>query len=216
MSRFSILAAVLLAACGGTSVQGEIDGETVGLDDAFFVQESGFYDDGDDLVHIVAGGAGGDLCQRYVELEELYEDLEDGDDSDDIVAWWADNLPEDFWQVDIYLRLDDMGDPDEELEGADWDEGLREDGEANGSFTHFLQPLDDDFWDGDVRIDDYDEYYESYLSDGGDVQVTGFSEDERISGRFQTDVVDWQGDSEGEVEVSFSATRCVDIEKYYF
>ncbi len=212
MSRFSILAAVLLAACGGTSVQGEIDGMSVPLDDAFFVQESGYFENGDDLVHVVMGGAGGDMCERYAELEELYEDIEDDDDLDELTDWWAENLPEEFWQVDITLRLDDLDEPDQELDGVSWGEGLGEDGEAYASFVHFLQPIDDDYWDNG----DEDDYYENFATDGGDLELTGYSEGERISGRFQADVVDDEGDEEGEVQINFSASRCTDVEKYYF
>lgn len=217
MSRFWILAAAMLAACGGgTSVQGEVDGLGIDLDDAYFVQESGYFDNGDDLVHIVTGGAGGDLCEMMTDYQELLEDADEDDDFDDLGAWWEENLPEDFWQVEVQLRLDDLDEPDEELDGAEWDKGLREDGEANGSLVHFVQPLDEDFWEGDVRGDDIDDYYETFYTDGGSLEVTGFDEGEHISGRFHADVVDNEGDDEGEIEIRFSATRCIAIEKYYF
>ena len=115
------------------------------------------------------------------------------------------------------MRVPDKDDDlsGEDFKGVDWDEYLEDNDESYASITHYKQLLDEDYWSGDVE--DYDDYYESWFSDGGDLKVKGHKPGDRISGKFETEAAETDdGDDAGEIVIRFDAPRCTGVEKYLF
>src|SRR5687767_4876760 len=105
------LGVLLAMGCGRVHVDGEVGGEKPILRDAYFVQEDDQFDGGDGVILLVLSGIA-DACAVD---EELYDQIGDIDDASDAEDAWQELRPEDYWQVEVTLRV---GDPDDDLAGA--------------------------------------------------------------------------------------------------
>lgn len=198
---------------GGISVKGEIDGEAPDLRWGYFVQEDEVFDGGDGMI-IVALSSNKDPC----ETDELLEgDLEDADDAGDAEDIWETYMPEDFWSLQIRMRV---GDPDDDLsgvtlEGVAWDEDLTDDDEAYGTFIHYTDFLDQEYFSG--QANDLSDYRDAWYSDSGDLDIARHKPGEKLSGTFVTEAAQTDdGDNDGDVEIRFSVERCKPMERYFF
>lgn len=206
-----------VAGCGGNSISGEIDGESVPVKSGYFAQEDDYFDGGDGVLYVRLSSID-DACTTDVAWNE---EAEDADDSADLEDVWESNLPEDFWLVDLILRV---GDPEDDLngtvlDGVAWDDGVEKDDQVYGIITHYTSHLDQEYWDAvlggpGVEVEDY---YDAWYTDGGDLELTKHSAGEKLGGRFATEVAETSdGDTQGEVEISFKVERCAEMERYLF
>ena len=202
-----MLGLMALAACNG--VRGDIDGQSVpSMPTAFFVESDDYYgNDGAIQIFLSSVDLG---CDGY---EDMNEDLEDDANSVDIEGYvdtWTDNLPEDFWQVQISLRVDDVDDPQGSIDfdAQDWDDGLADDDEGKLWVTHYTD-YPEASWP-----DIFDDISDIYVGDRGELAIRRHSPGERISGYFDAPMVDLDGDDEGEARVNFSASYCRGMEDF--
>ena len=199
---------------GGTSFSGEIDGDAPKLRNAYFIQEDNYYEGGDSQIAIIVS----DLDDPCVVDELLQADLEDaGNDAGDLEEAWESNVPEDFWEFLLVVRV---GDADDDLsksvlEGVAWDEVTEKDEQVYGIITHYVDHLDEEYWLG--YFNDLDDYGKFWYSDGGDLEIDKHKPGEMIKGRFISEAADPNdGDNEGDFTVDFKAERCKPMERYYF
>jgi len=201
----------LLAVGCGSRIKGEIDGEKIDIQSAFFVQlEEVDTDSGDGLivVYLTSIEDGCDVAVSY--SEDLLSVRQPEDEADA----WADAFPEEWWSLSLIIRVSDPGDEEDveggEYEGIDWDEELEDDEEVQGLIAHYTDHLDSQYFSGQSQADvDY------YYSDGGEMSVSKFSDEDAIKGSFETTAVDDQGDDEGEITIHFNATWCDDLQDLY-
>jgi hypothetical protein len=206
---------MLAAGClgGGTSIKGEIDGDEPVLVDGYFGQEDEIDPDtGDGLVILTLSDVPG-ACEAAT---LVWDEIEDAQNASDLEEAWEANLPEDFWEMTIVLRVSDPGDDQSGLlfEGVGWDEFLEKDEEAYATINHYKQHLDEDYWNG---VADPTDYIDSWFTDGGDLEIKKHVPNELLKGTFVTEAADpADGDNEGDIEVKFSVDRCQGMERYLF
>ncbi len=207
------LLALAQAASGCTNtIRGTVDGlELPAMQSAFVIEsEDGYGEDGTLLVWMSSVA---DACNK---AEAVLAGQDETDDPDALAALWSTHYPEDFWEVTVVLRTDDVNASlaGSTFEGVPWDEESRRPGQAFASFTHFLRPLDAAFWDG---TGEYERYQDLYYTDGGSLEIDVHAPGDRIGGYFDTAVADWDdGDAQGEVGIDFDAERCRATERVFF
>src|SRR5262245_40460586 len=141
MHTLMVFLPALLVACGAPqssgdrgegdserfSFEGDLDGEHPQLVDGFFFHASAPWRNDEGIVVMLTSFP--DACDA---LSELFEDLDEFDSIDDPESRaeaqaeaWDDALPDEFWRVDITMRLQDVGDSlsGEEIDGVDWGNG---------------------------------------------------------------------------------------------
>ena len=213
MTRFVFALSVLAASTACSSVNGTVDGETTPITSTYMLQDDDYF--GNDGVILLVLSGGGLNCEQ---MDNLLEELEDADDNDEKADLWADYLPQDFWEWRITLRVDDVDDDlgGDEIEGTEWTDLVNEDDQLSAMAIHYTDwPDDDSFsWWGWVTGDATD-YYEVYRSDEGVARISGHNPNESIRGSFETEMVDGDGDDEGEVSINFSTSRCSPLESHY-
>ncbi len=202
-----LLTAATIAGCG-TRIKGEIDGEKLDIVSAFFVQgEEVYSESGDGVIRVLASSTE-DFCDVLV---EFFEDMEDVRQAEEMVSIWADAFPEDWWTMEVVIRVNDPTDAEDvekgEYEGVDWDGYVEADEEAHAVFTHFTDHQDAQFF-AEGAEPDLDNYY----SDDGDLTISSFQPEESLKGTFTTTAVDDQGDDEGEIEIKLNAIWCEDYQ----
>jgi len=206
-----MLAILTLAACN--SVRGAIDGDDVpGLATSFFVENDDAYDnDGAILVVLSSVDLG---CEGYADAREDLEDEINALDVDGFIELWEETFPEDFWEVYIQFRVDDVDDSAARIDfdAQDWDDGLSEDDDAGMFMHHYTEYPDWSLFNLDFNL--LADARDTYISDEGTVAVRRHKPGELISGYFDAPMVDLDGDDEGEARVSFSAQRCTAMEDY--
>ncbi|MCB9794191.1 MAG: hypothetical protein H6741_15860 [Alphaproteobacteria bacterium] len=212
--RATLLALGLTALTACTQISGTIDGEEVDYLHGAYVEDDNYF--GDDGLILIYLAQFEEPCAVYT---EFLDDFNDADSPQERAEAWQDNLPEEFWELQIWLRVDDV---DAELGGAefsgvDWDDAVEEDDEAAILGRRYKDhPSEGSFaWWGGFTGESTD-WFETYRSDDGQVKVQGHDPGESIRGRYDTRMVDADGDQEGEVTVRFNAQRCRDAEDYIF
>lgn len=212
---WAALALTFHTACSGVS--GEVGGEAVPTATAYYVEEDNYY--GDDGVYLVYLDEDPNGCENQAtwqdELNGLdWLDLLDPDTYDDLEDLWADLFPEDFWRTTITIRVDDVDDANGglSLDGTDFGYGVSDDDEFYVTMDHFDQYLEfDDLTDVTNLV-----WGDNYRSDGGEGSITAHNPGTAIGASLSTEMFDNDGDSEGEVNISFSARRCEDLEDEIF
>lgn len=208
---------VLAAACGGNSVKGDIAGTPVEIKSGYFAQEDEVFPGGDGAIYIRLSSLE-DSCEADVAFNDAAEEADDASDLEEI---WKTSLPEDFWLVDLVLRV---GDPDDDLvgkifDGVAWDEVTEKDDQVYGIVTHYTSFLDEEYWNallGGPAVD-LEDYQEGFFTDGGDLEITSHSPGENIKGSFATEAATTDdGDTEGQIEIQFSVPRCAEMDQYLF
>jgi len=213
MLKRVIPVAIAAAAAGcANHVSGEVDGQRVEVVDAFFVQGEDVYSSsGDGLLTVVVSGVE-DSCEVYTSLEE---DMEQFNNAEDRARIWEAHFPEDFWQIALQIRVSDPDDEKEvrkgEYVGVDWYDELEEDEEVSGEVRHFEEHLTPAYFEGGTERG-----VESYWTDEGELSVDAFRSEEKLSGRFDTEVVDDDGDDEGEVTIHFQARHCDELQSRWY
>jgi hypothetical protein len=203
------------------SIEGELDGERPELVDGFFVHATETWDDEDLIVVVLSSFE--DSCEAMAELKEAQEDADEISDPETWAeAWaeaWEEHMPDEFWQIEIVMRIEDDGDSlgGQELDGVAWDEDLEETGEAFAVVRNHHQPFDFEYVFDDA---DREDYYALYYSDRGELQIEEHDPNDSLSGTFSFEVVEIEEDEDnpdeaGEVEVHFEVERCSDSEDYY-
>lgn len=206
------VSALALSACVGNNVQGKVDNDKVHVIDAVFIEQEDFY--GSDGVILVELSELSDGCEA---AGGFWDDLVGATDADVVATSWADHFPEEFWSLQIVIRVDDPDDDlgGEEFSGVDWDELPGDDDEVTASIYRYTDHLDEDYWTGAYR--EYDDYFDLWYSDGGDMKIHRHVPGERISGVFTTEAADADdGDDAGEITIHFNAVHCPDYEDAYF
>lgn len=198
----------LAALVGCNSVSGQVDALKIDINTAVFVEDDEAY--GNDGAIIILMATHGLNCEEWYDFEDDFNDQLQALDLDDAEDIWKEILPEDFWSLQITMRVDDIDDKQRgnEYTGIEWDEPISDDDEAGIYAAHFTDYIDAD--------DIFDNISDGYLSDEGIMTVTGHSPGEQIKGRFETSMKDLDGDPEGDVTVRFNAARCDSLEKFYF
>lgn len=193
-------------------VSGSVDGVTLPkMQSAFYIEsEDGYGEDGTVLVWMSSIE---DACEK-TEIVLAAQDATD--EPTDLAAAWSLVYPEDFWEVTVVLRTDDVNDTaaGDRFIGASWDGENEASGSAFANLTHFLRPHDEAFWAG---VGEYERYQDLYYTDGGELDIDIHVPGDRIAGYFDADVADWDdGDVQGEVGINFDARRCRGVERVFF
>ena len=202
----AIIGVLALFACN--SVSGDIDTYKVNINTAVFVEDEEAYgNDGSIQILLASHGLS---CEEWYDFTDDFWDQVQALDFEDAEDEWKEALPEDFWELTIVMRVDDIDQKQRGLEytGVDWDDPIADDDEAKIHVSHYT-----DYPDAD---DIFDDIADHYVSDEGILQVTGHSPGEHIKGNFKTTVKDLDGDTEGEITVRFNADRCEQLEKFYY
>ncbi|MED5374111.1 MAG: hypothetical protein VX899_24050 [Myxococcota bacterium] len=202
---------VALSAC--TRVSGTVDGESPDAVEAIFIQNDEAYgSDGSIQVWISDVP---ESCDAFAEFyNDLPEDWWDWLDTEEIVDAYERNLPEQHWLTKVTFRVDDVDDElgGLEFKGVDWDESLADDDEMKAT-TYFQERYpEEDELDVEGLLGGDQDWGETWYSDDGDGKITGHTPDESLRGNFAAEFVDSDGDDQGELSLSFAATRCRDLE----
>jgi hypothetical protein len=210
---------VLAVGCGGgNTVKGDVAGAPIEIKSGYFAQEDDVFEGGDGQILIRLSSLD-DSCAADVAFSDA---AEEADDASDLEELWKANLPEDFWLIDLVLRV---GDPDDDLsekvfDGVAWDEVTDKDDQVFGVLTHYTASLDEEYWDATVGNGagvDFEDYFEAFYTDGGDLEITGHTASEFIKGKFVTEAATTDdGDTEGQIEIGFSVDRCAEMDQYLF
>ena len=196
---------VLIAGCsGGNAVDGRIDGEPVPVREAFFIEEPGVWPNEARLRVVLTGLK--DACPTTA---NYLADVEDDVGSEDQAASWAAWMDDEFWRIQLDLRVADLASIGEEFTGLASDDAPEQPGEVEGDVQHYLQPLDEAYWNGTGNDDDY---VRRYLTDGGLLDVRSYEQGARFRGSFETTTVDFFGELKGNVTIDFDATHCPQVE----
>jgi hypothetical protein len=196
----------LLWACGhaGTFADGEVGGDKVSVDDAFFVVEDGVFD-GDDRVTVELVGIE-DACANQA---AYLSDLRNVYGAPDSAAVWAAHMPDEFWSILLDLRVADSAAVAGTFVGRESTGSPGQAGQVDGDVTHYLKPLDEDYWSGQV---DTAPYVSRWLTDGGELVVDEYDPDGTFAGRFSGGTRDYDGEDGGDIELGFRAERCPEVE----
>ena len=202
------LATSVLPGCSN-SVSGTIEDEKVKISDGFYgeVSETVFGVEINYLVVTLTSVP--NACETYEAYFDAYSDLEltDDDYSEKAAALYAEYFPEEYWELLLYMGADPDADLDGEVfSGTDWNE-FPEEGEASVGFIHNLKLKDEAYYSGDGDLDDY---FATYISDGGTMTLNKYVESESISGNFETESSDLsnEGEATGPVTVKYNVDRC--------
>jgi hypothetical protein len=216
MQKFAFLmmligAAYATSGCTNT-VTGTIDGLSLpAMQSAFYIEaEDGYGEDGTILVWMSSVE---DACSK---TEAVLAAQDATDDPSELEQIWSTFYPEDFWEVTVVMRTADVNASlaGSSLTGVPWDVESEGSGEAFASFTHFLRPHDQAFWDGSGE---YERYQDLFYTDEGSLDVDVHVPGDRVGGYFEAEVTDWDdGDVQGEVVVDFDADRCRGVERIFF
>lgn len=203
---------ILLPACG-PSVDTPLGGAPVRVQSAFFVQEDNVSAvDGDSLLLVYLMGPS-DGCALY---GAWLDDAEDATTPEALAAAWAEHMPEEYWFVDLTLRVPDT-DADLEgqaLQGMASNRWVDEPSSAVATFFHYVAPLDEAYYAGESS---WEAYFDYFLSDGGTLTIDRHTPGERLAGRFTTAAVGHDRAVVAEdLTVEFDAERCVEAERYVF
>lgn len=204
----------LLLTLGCTSVSGEIDGDELPITAGFYLEQEDYY--GDEGLLVVFLNSADIDCEA---MTELLDALDDADDADEQVEIWEETLPEDFWEMQLWMRVEDPDDDlaETELDGVGWRDSLDDDGDAAALSRHYTDhPTENSFtWWGWITGEAAD-YYDLSRSSGGEGKVSGYKPGEHMHDPATTEMQDDDGDDEGEVTISFSVDRCRDVEDQVF
>lgn len=199
------LAPVLLGACsGGNAVDGRIDGEAVPVREAFFIEEPGVWPN-EARVRVLLSGLR-DACPTTA---SYLSDVADDVGSEDQAASWSAWMEDEFWRFQLDLRVADLESIGTEFTGIASDESPGQAGEVEGDVAHYLQALDETYWNGTANDDDY---VRRYLTDGGTLDVRSWARGERFRGAFETTIVDYDAELQGNVTIAFDAVHCPQVE----
>jgi hypothetical protein len=232
MRTLMFLLPALLAACGARplpedpqqpepiSIEGDLDGEQPKLVDGFFFHADAGWRNDEGIVVVLSSfpDSCGALSELFAEIDVLLSVEDPETRAEEMADAWEDLLPDEFWQIEITMRIGDDGDSleGEEIDGVGWGDGLGEAGEAEVVLIEQKKPFDFDYFFDDVEWDEMDDYYTEYLSDGGDLQIEEHDPSDSMSGTFSFEAGEDSDDpDEFELEVHFEVERCSDIEPYY-
>jgi hypothetical protein len=205
--RIAVMAGLVVAVvgCKQTVVKGELGGQEVPLVVSMFVEEEAVLGD-DGLVTIVLSSIP-NACRVYEYfLSEMGQP-----------AWrarsiaWQKAFPEDFWEASIVVRTNDFagGLSGTSINGLAWDALLEENGQAYSRVVHYTAHPD--------PVDESKEYFESFVSDAGLLDVTEHDPGLRFKAQFTSSYVDPEdGASKGDLDMKFSATVCPNIAAFGF
>jgi len=210
----------LLSLTGCNSVSTNVDGSGAeGIQSAFFIEEDNYYgSDGLIQIYMVSFS---DACVAYEGYHDELNDMEwlNWDLLDEVEDLWNEYFPETFEETVITLRVDDPDDNIAGLDynGVDWNDGLTDDDETKAAYTRYKQKLDDDYWEAWAFGGDKDEYVETWVTDDGDLTVSGHTENASIRGTFTSTLAETDdGDDVGDVTFRFNADRCQEFESEVF
>lgn len=197
----------MLSTTGCFSVTGTAGGDSFSLMSGFFVQQDDYYGDGEGQLLIVMGSSS-DMCSR---VEGVRDALEDADDASELESAWVDNMESNFWEVWVAVHVDSVGDSyaNTTFDGS-YDGGTSESEESSWAVSHYRDYLDEDYWSGD---DSWDQYYDRWYSQGGEVRIGSHDVDQRIVGQLEGDLMTPEGDEDGSVTITFNVERCDGAER---
>lgn len=193
------MAAILTTGCG------TVDGLDVPVQDAFFVEDAGL---GDGAIVVFVSSLA-TACDR---MATMLGSIEGGASPDELAAQWAETYPDDFWEVQIVLRVANPADSlaGETLEGAAGREEVRRD-EGFAIFDHYRETPSAAYWTtGEEGV------VETSFSDGGEITISEHSPGLSLAGEFETTAVDEGGDAVGPVSIRWSSARCDPVEALWF
>jgi hypothetical protein len=233
---------VLLGGCSGKVKMSEADGFGM-VWSSVWVSE----DDSDDAQSIVLSNVTGvcrkmqkaaeETKEYYDEIEDEYEDL-DYDDEEEVCEFYQGMFsqyakiykplyPKNAHYLSMSFRDEDgRADVDEGTWEADRDADERFsmgiDYYGAGSPFQLLADIidcDDDDW-YDAYEDAYDEFedeYQSWGADDGEVDITKVRDEKKAKGTFDVELIDEDGDDDGEATGKFSASWCeIDESDYLY
>lgn len=214
-TRTLILAALVTALCGcPASVTGTVDGQIVSFSSGYFTQSYGYLG--------VAMSGMPDACSTGAAATEFYQT---SPTPSEMADWYAANYPANYWTWSIVIFGGE--DPESDHTGesvAGYDPGGEnpEGGYAQALGYHYLKHPGEEFFDGSVTVDDYDEYIEVYGAKGGTLDISSHTPGEKLAGSFATTSQKYDGfygyfgggDTEdaGDVTFNFDVSRCDAIE----
>ena len=198
---------VLLAALGCNSVSGKIDEHAVSVHTAAMMEYE--LDGADDYIVIAMASHGMD-CEEWADFNDDFWDEVTDLDFEGAEELWEEKLPEDWWQIIIRMRVDDVDDRADKVDydPVDWDDGLSEDGDTKIFASHYTEWIDKDEYDTWGPDQDY-------AGDEGSLKIKSHKPGGKISGTYKTMMVDDDGDDEGQVTVRFSADHCESLEDWF-
>lgn len=209
--------ALLLAPLGAgcNAVSGKIDDQGASISGGYFIQDDDLLGDNGVIQIFLSGNK--DSCEH----DAAYNDaIDDADDYADLESAWAENFPDDFWQVNLTVISDNVNADlsGEEWSGGDWDKWSIEDGDAGGGATHYTALLDEDYFS---QAEPWHDYHDSFVTDGGTVTVKSHEPGESISGTFETTMRKYDDDlsdssDAGDVTIRFQVERCDAVERDTF
>jgi hypothetical protein len=197
----------LLLACAPGVIQGEVDGDKVpALNSGFWYSEGS----GEREHLVVVAASEPDSCEifsaLYSAFAEAYQDFATSFDVgaliDDLTDAETENVPEEYWVSTATLQVD----PDDEedvIDSYDLD-----DNDATYTIYHKTDYTE---WD-EILTSPSADHTDYFNAEDGELEVTGFSEDGAVSIKGTAELVDEDGDSEGEIGVRFYVRYCEEAE----
>ncbi len=193
------MAAILMTGCGS------VEGLDVPVQDAFFVEDAGL---GDGAIVVFVSSLA-TACDR---MATMLQSLDSGATSDELAERWAQTYPEEFWEVQIVLRVADPADSlaGETLDGAAGADSVQRD-QGFAIIDHYEGSPTAEYWTtGD------DDVVETSFSEGGAITISEHSPGVSLSGEFETEVVDESGADIGPLSIQWNSVRCDPVEALWF
>jgi hypothetical protein len=198
-----MLALSALVACGPQNTVGPVAGVPFPIASAHLTVDPGTFG-ADDLVTVTLSSLPASCeAERSFRAASL-----DAGTPEALAAAWSAAYPDAFFEVDVAARVTGGTWPGRGAlwSGLAWDAFPEQNNVVFGVLTEHVAPRDAAYWEGEY--DDEDDYEHVFYTDGGLLQWGAAQPGVRLSGRFNTDVVDGDGADAGSTEIRFDATIC--------
>lgn len=193
---------VFAIACGGTSATGTVDGSSVQVTDAWFVEDAAAWEP-EGRLRVFLGPADG--CASHA---GYLADVADDATSTDQTASWSAWYPSEFWWIGLDMRTSSLDEPETTLTGSTGD-ALDAAGQFAGAVEHNLKRRDEGYWESTTPDT---EYVLDYRTDGGSLSIERYERQDTLHGRAETNVVTLEGAAAGSVVLQFAAAHCPEVQ----
>lgn len=197
------LACLTLAACGPDNHVAPFGTVSFPIASAHLTVDPGTFG-ADDLLTVTLSS-----LEASCDAERAFRDAAAVADSpEEMAAAWSSAYPESFFEVDVVARIKGGTWPPSGTlwSGLDWDALPEQNNLAFALITGHITSRDVDYWSGEAE--EVAAYEKIWLTDGGLMRWGAATPGLRVSGQFNTAVVDEAGNEVGNTEIRFDATVC--------
>jgi hypothetical protein len=194
------LAGVSAAGCRTNAVHGRVDGFRIPIRSSFLIYQPPNGDtDGTTIVTM------SDLPSACAVYRFWFEQKQSAESPEEMAEAWDAAFPDQFWEVIVEVFNDGTTWPisNTQWQGLGWDEAVTT-GRLRATLVQHNALRPAEWFDGLVGFENH------YFSNAGFVKWRSGEPGVRLSGVFETSLVDVEGVPAGPVKIEFNATPCSD------